>query len=297
MVASSIKEHHDTNVFSVNNLDLLKSGVVYGANASGKSNLIKAIHFMRKFVINFSKDSQANEVIDVNAFKLNTETENKPCHFEVIFIHNDIRYRYGFQVDSDQIYQEWLFYSPKGQEAKLFTRTLNNIQLGTHFNEGKGLAEKTRMNALFLSVVAQFNGEISISILDWFIKLKIISGLQDETLIRYTIKQLLNTKMKEEIVKFLKVADLGIDDLLHFNYHDSGIIRDQYIEKLDRLLKEKYQKNSESMYNKLLDKQEAAIRNAKRLYNSYSPNFNPEKNNPSATVYRLVEELNRFIVK
>jgi hypothetical protein len=69
--------------------------------------------------------------------------------------------------------------------------------------------------------------------------------------------------------------------LLHFNYHDAGIAREQYVEKLDRLLEEKYLKNSELMYKKLLDKQESAIRNAKRLFNSYSPIFDPEKNNPS----------------
>jgi hypothetical protein len=80
--------------------------------------------------------------------------------------------------------------------------------------------------------------------------------------------------------------------LLHFNYYDTGISREQYKKKLDNLLGHKYKKNSNSMYDELIDKQQKAIINAKRLLNKYDT-LDPEQNNPSTTVHLLVEELNK----
>lgn len=82
--------------------------------------------------------------------------------------------------------------------------------------------------------------------------------------------------------------------LLHFNYYDSGMSRRQYGDKLTELLGYKYEKNSGSIYDEILDKQFVAIRNAERLLSTYNPQ-NPERNNPSTTVHLLVIELSRFI--
>ncbi len=82
--------------------------------------------------------------------------------------------------------------------------------------------------------------------------------------------------------------------LLHFNYYDTGITRQKYIEKLSKLLEHRYEKNSKTIYAELRDKQAVAIRNAKRLLAQYVPSI-PHKDNPSTTVHKLVEELNRFI--
>ncbi len=82
--------------------------------------------------------------------------------------------------------------------------------------------------------------------------------------------------------------------LLHFNYYDSGMSRKQYGNKLTELLGFKYEKNSDSIYDEILDKQPAAIKNAKRLLETYNPQ-NPERDNPSTKVHLLVVELNKFI--
>ena len=168
MVASTLKEHKNTHTFNTSKYSLLKSALIFGANASGKSNLVKGISFMKNFVISSAKDTQINEKIDIDNFKLDIESELQPSFFEVIFLLNNTRYRYGFQVNEDRVDSEWLFFVPTIKEAKLFTREGNNISLGVNFKEGRGLKEKTRNNALFLSVAAQFNGEISRSILNWF---------------------------------------------------------------------------------------------------------------------------------
>ncbi len=81
--------------------------------------------------------------------------------------------------------------------------------------------------------------------------------------------------------------------LLHFHYFNTGISREQYIEKLSLLLGYKYKKNSLEMYDIIKDKEEYAIKNAKKLIASYETDC-PEKNNPSTTVYKLVEELNQY---
>lgn len=214
MVASTLKELKQNNTCSVsNNINLLRSAVIYGANASGKSNFIKAILFMKNFVINSSKETQALENIPITCFQLSSETENKPSLFEITFIHNNIKYRYGFEADQFKIHNEWLFYAPKRKEAKLFSRENDKIELGSYFKEGKGLESKTRSNALFLSVTAQFNGEISTNIFNWFRNFNIISGINDSGYLGFTIKQIENPSFKEKILEFMKIADLGIDGL------------------------------------------------------------------------------------
>ena len=81
--------------------------------------------------------------------------------------------------------------------------------------------------------------------------------------------------------------------LLHFNYYDTGISRQEYCKLLNKLLGIKYTKNSTEIYGLIHDKENTAISNAKRLMDSYSCE-NPEANNPSTTVYKLVEELNKY---
>ena len=82
--------------------------------------------------------------------------------------------------------------------------------------------------------------------------------------------------------------------ILHFQYLNTGIPRKDYSPKLSSLLGKKYEKNSETIYDELLDKQPTAIRNAEKLLTEYDPPV-PAKNNPSTTVHLLVQELNRFI--
>lgn len=213
MVASSIKEHRDTNVFEIGKkMKLLKSAVIYGANASGKSNLFRAMEFARNFIFVSSKETQVTEEIRVANFKLSMDTEGKPSFFEFIFSINGTKYRYGFEVDQEEVKREWLFYIPKTIEAKLFYREKNEIKIGSNFHEGKDFTDKTRKNALFLSVVAQFNGSISTSVLGWLKNLNIISGLDEIQYVDYTLKKFEDPNYRKEIIEFLKTADLGIDD-------------------------------------------------------------------------------------
>ncbi len=216
MVASGIKEHIDTNVFNARkDLKLLKSAGIYGANASGKSNLFQAMKFMRYFILNSSKNMQSGEKIRVERFKLSSETDSKASLFEIIFISDNKRYRYGFEVNQSNVVCEWLYYllPSKKKEEMLFYREDDKYELGKAFTEGKGLESKTRKNALFLSVAAQFNGTISESVVTWFMNLSVVSGLNQ----RYEIMSDLlveDKKLKNKILEYLRIADMGIEDIV-----------------------------------------------------------------------------------
>ena len=214
MVASPDKEHLDTNTIKISDkLRLIKSAAIYGANASGKSNLFEAFAFMRNFVLTSAKESVSTEKIPVEKFRLSTETEKMPSTFEILFIIDNIRYRYGFQADRERVHNEWLYFVPTIRESTLFIREKDNIKLGSHFKEGKGLQEKTRANALFLSVSDQFNGKIAKRILNWIKNFKVISALDNSEEQLFTISSLDDKDFKEFILKFLKAADIGIKGL------------------------------------------------------------------------------------
>lgn len=217
MVASEVEAKNEklneNNVFKVNEeLSLLKSAAIYGANASGKSNLIKALEFMQNFVINSSKGTQITDQIDVEEFRLSTTTVGKPSFFQIVFYLEKKTYRYGFEVDKTQVVSEWLFQTPKISERKLFERKLNKFKVTKTFNEGEGLTEKTRKNALFLSVASQFNGKISKKILFWFNNLYIISGLYSNMMYRKNaVEYFKDNDYQPYIIKLIKKLDLGIN--------------------------------------------------------------------------------------
>ena len=212
-IVSKDKKLDQENIIQVDSkLSLLKSAVIYGANASGKSNLHAALRFMRWFVLSSSKESQEGELIAIEPFRLSTETEKQPSVFEIIFILNKRKYRYGFEVTSQEVVSEWLFDTPTTRERKLFVRDNKQIDVKNPFSEGAGLEIRTRDNALFLSVVSQWNGKIAKEILHWFQLLSIAdpSDIQNR---RYTVKCFEDGLYKDEIIEFIKRLDLGINGI------------------------------------------------------------------------------------
>lgn len=222
MVAASIKEKEAReNLFKVTDkLSLLKSAVIYGANASGKSNLFDAMRFMRQFIQDSSKETQSTEKIKVSRFRLSTETDDVPASFEIIFIHEGIQYRYGFAVDEERVHAEWLFYVPNKQEVKVFTRAKQQFNLTGHFKSEEYIINRERVsvrpNALLLSVSSQFNGKMANKIMKWVSSFNCISGLQPGENAGVTLSLMEEEKGMKAILEFLKDADTGIADLKIF---------------------------------------------------------------------------------
>ena len=226
MLASNAVKELENSSEGVNNVfwdknnknKYLKSAVVYGANGSGKSNLLSAIGFFRRFILSSSNDRQADDEIMTIPFLLSTETENKPSSFEMVFVIDAIRFRYGFEATKKIITAEWLFgfdTENSNKESTYFTRENQNIKVSNkNFKEGKGLENNTRPNALFLSTVAQLNGEVSNKIQNWLkANINVISGLEDATT-AYTIGRFQDQEeFRKKIINFFKLTNLGIEDI------------------------------------------------------------------------------------
>lgn len=209
--ATSIKDNPE-NVIEAGNYKLLRSVVIYGANSSGKSNLIKALTTMKDLVKNSVSTNSTSTIENITPFLLNTETESQPSYFEILILINNVRYRYGFEVDSKIIHSEWLFECKSKKEKPLFLREKESIEITKEFKEGDGLEEKTRDNALFLSIVDQFNGKISKKIMEWFSGNRIFSGLHHEKQKELTSIFLDTPGLSDWVKDFLASLNLGFED-------------------------------------------------------------------------------------
>lgn len=221
---SQDKELDENNVFEATpKLRLLTSVAIYGANASGKSNLVRAMVVMRDLVMRSAEGTNPTGGIDVEPFRLNTETVQLPSYFQVIFLLDGIRYRYGFEATSERIVSEWLHYVPKTVEAKLFVRQGDEFAFGESFREGKEFAEKVRPNALLLSVAAQFNNPRARRVVGWFRShLGIASGLEDSSMRTSTLRALKDPQRRKEIIELVKKLDLGISGVTVETTPDTG---------------------------------------------------------------------------
>jgi AAA15 family ATPase/GTPase len=244
------------NVYSDNlfNIRILKSAVVYGANASGKSKLIEALSFMKRFVITSSKGSQKGDEIEIEPFKLNIETESAPSEFEVIFTSKDVLYRYGFEVDKEQVVSEWLYYRGKTKEIELFYRDYQDFEThARNFAKGNTVIKQglIRNNVLLISVAAQFNDEMSINVIDWFKNLKIISGLSEYGYQEFTMKKTDDPMHKNKILDLLQGADLGIQDIKLEKLGLNELPNDMPKELRDRIIKEIKEKDKQLIWDVL----------------------------------------------
>ena len=200
---------------------LVRSAVIYGANASGKSNLINALYFVRTFVRR-SAESNPDTPIPIQSFWLDKTTLNQPTEFEITFIHNEVRYQYGFVVDKNQVYEEWLLAYPKGVAQNWFERSWvsETNDYTWHFGsflkgEKNKLTPLTRKNVLFLSLAAQFNHAQLTSVFNWFSKhLRILKAHGDIEVLEFITSQLVteNDRLHSKVKELLAIADLGIVD-------------------------------------------------------------------------------------
>ena len=218
MVAAKIQARdphiNQNNTILVNERwKLLTSAAVYGANASGKSNFIKAMSFMKNFVLFSTSQIFSAEGINTAPFLLNTSTESQPSLFQVIFLIEGVTYRYGFEVNKHRVEAEWLFAALSQKESRLFVRTGDDIQISRSFKEGRDLQTRTRPASLFLSVVEQWNGEIAHKIITWFRSVEIISGLNDREYQEFTLRKFSDEASRKTIIDFVTKLDLGIEDM------------------------------------------------------------------------------------
>ena len=212
----------DINTFKSNApspAKLLKTVAIYGANASGKTNFLRAVQTMKSIVLESATKWQRGDVLPVNPFLLDVTSAEQSSEFEVVFITGGVRYQYGFAVSSKRVVEEWLLAFPKGRPQRWFTRVWNREMktyewdMGNSFSGQKQLwQDATRSNALFLSTAVQLNSEQLQPVYDWFKKTLNILSLEGHHP-GFTASLCKNDNERVKILEFLKAADLGIHDL------------------------------------------------------------------------------------
>ncbi|MBU0945014.1 MAG: ATP-binding protein [Proteobacteria bacterium] len=223
MAAGATKELQEENCFipSVQELPrLLRSAVVYGPNGGGKSNLIKALGFMKKLVLLSAKESQEGERIALNPFLLHREGSSQASEFEVVFVEDGVRYQYGFAATNNQVTREWLLAYPGNRAQRWFERSYNPKKekeewyFGAKFiGQKKTWQKSTRPNALFLSTAVQLNSEQLKPVFNWFQKLVVI-GHGERIERGFTVTSCEVKEERNEILTFLKNAGIEVDGII-----------------------------------------------------------------------------------
>jgi hypothetical protein len=210
------QELERANVIPINDrLSLLRAAAIYGPNASGKSRLIEAFSDFREAIL-ASSDSDFH--FEMYPFQLNTSSMEKPVVLELRFLLEGIPYRYGFSVREETVAGEWLYVSRSAWETTLFEREGNALERNRNFREGTAFLEGntlTNPEALFLTQCSKSRGgELSKTIVTFMReRTDAISGLHEEGLRRFTIESLEKGHYRQEILKLIKEADVGISNL------------------------------------------------------------------------------------
>ena len=200
---------------SLKNDALLKSAVIYGANASGKTNVINGLNTMVRIILG-SHNVQKGTNIPYEPFKLDKYNVEAPTEFNITFIKNDIKYVYGFSHDSKKVIQEYLYHYPKGRRKLVFERKKTyRYRFTEDEKEQSFIAERTPENVLYFSRATQLNFQPTSEPFEWFRKDLRVIGPADHPMFRnFTSRLISSGDMKSKILKALKAADLGIDEII-----------------------------------------------------------------------------------
>ena len=194
----------------------LPISLIMGSNASGKSNLLQALEYMRSQVLtSYSNASRQTDEYHTHrqAFALNKEAKYTPSRFETSFVQNNVPYRYGFSCDENQILEEWLYAYPNGQQQKWFQRNKQSYDFGKKMlGEKKALSDLTPQDTLFLSVGIRSEHPQLSELAKFFINMQFdYSKEANETEISNRLK---NGTIDNRVIEFLRLLDTGIYDYL-----------------------------------------------------------------------------------
>jgi hypothetical protein len=215
LVPASNQKDHLQNIIAKSKHQALNAVVLYGPNAGGKSNILKSMSLL-SLLVHVSARLPSTARLPFDPFLLREGWGDKPTTFEISFIANEHRYRYGLEFNAWEVQKEWLFRKSTGREVNLFAREGEIIEVSSGYNGSKKIIdlaiEATRKNALFLSMSDIFNIEEAKVILLWFKHLNMLDGLNTEEDIR-TISLLGSKEYSEKINKYLNNLGLGIHDI------------------------------------------------------------------------------------
>lgn len=207
---------NEENIIIKNNERVLKTTALYGANASGKTNLLKAFT-SAIMMVRMSNNRQIGEkLMQMEPFAFDEDTINKPCEFEFVFIANKSKYIYGFVADKDKIYEEYLYQYFSAKATRIFERTNCNEYKFLQNDEGKlnAIKEKNMENKLFLATATTWNYDKTKDAYLWFANnIDTYTGgsfLNDFAIESFSNDE--NEELKKFTLKLLEEADIVIKD-------------------------------------------------------------------------------------
>lgn len=191
---------------------ILPAIAIYGANASGKTNILKALNFMVSGILKSHLTGRVEGGISRPFFKLSQRYKELPSKFDCDFIHNKVRYHFGYIVDNHRILEEWLYAYPHGTRQVWYHRKHDSSEMYFgKFLKGKNrvIEELTRDNSLFISVAAQYNHE-QLSEVYKFFKENLIFSFNNFGTLSESSKYISDECLKDRIISFVRQADTGI---------------------------------------------------------------------------------------
>ncbi len=193
-------------------LGVLPAAGIFGANGSGKSNLLEAMDDMRFYVVNSFR--RTGEMLPRWPFRLDPDFEVRPSRYEIDIVLGGVRHEYGFVLDGERVHEEWAVRYPRGKAARLFSRKPDALDPGSSGRaETRAVERLLRPNALFLSTAAAANHSLLTPLYEWF-RRNLISAVVANRPGRqaFTIEMLDRGINRERILTLLRAADLGIVD-------------------------------------------------------------------------------------
>lgn len=210
------QKEYPENIFSENQFSTLNVIAIYGSNASGKSNLLRCISVMDE-IVHISSRTSSTTKLPHDPFVLKEGYADKPTEFEIVFVTDEKRYRYGFSYNQSSIVNEWLYRKNVGREVPLFLREGEVIDVRSGFVGSKKLidtaVEATRDNALFLSQCDSLNVEEATAIMAWFDTLHVINGLYTEKHEISTVELWQQTAYREKINQYINSIAMDIQGI------------------------------------------------------------------------------------
>ena len=234
MIANSSRGLEE-NYIQINDKKILKSASIYGANASGKSNLFKILSYVI-MMLKTSNSIDINTKLPIIPFKLDDKYINKPSEFEVKLVIDGIRYVYGFKADMNKIYEEYLYYYPNGRQTKIFDR-VNVDSYSYSIKDEKVLKEierKNTSNKFFLATATNWNYKKTKPVYDFITDSIIVcTNLEELKSISFDMLEE-NDELKEFTIDFLKKADFNIEDYI---ISSSSVSQDLFVGVSDFITK------------------------------------------------------------
>jgi len=206
----------ERNVAHTADGDVLRVVGIYGANASGKSNLITALSTLRTLVLNSAREGQMGDELPAAPFRLDAESLAAPSEIEVVFVHDGIQFRYGAAFTTKRVEREWLFVRPTGtdEEERWFERTRDTFETSGAWVRDPALEQKTRDEALHISAAAAWKHAQAQQILAWFKdELRVLNGVDGQVSPHTTMQFLDEDDHRKTICALIRRLDFGIDDL------------------------------------------------------------------------------------